>query len=230
MPASTVDVWSLPPTGFADLHVLDDDESAIAASFFDSDQAHAWIAAHVGVRRVLAGYLSLTPGEVQLARACCTQCGKPHGRPIVRSDPSLHYSLSHTDGMAVVAVSRGWVGVDIEPAGRRIAAELLPLLHPAERTAVLAVPGRYRDRAFLHCWTRKEALVKATGTGLTQEPSDILVGLGPGFDGLADVAGGWTIRPLDWPTPDFIGSVAAPAGPLQLQLRELHEAFFPARL
>src|SRR5262249_7741317 len=47
--------------------------------------------------------------------------------------------------------------------------------HPAETSAVLAVPKSARNRAFLRCWTGKESILKAVGTGIVANLADFQV-------------------------------------------------------
>lgn len=109
----------------------------------------------------------------------CPVCGSgTHGRPqAVRDDhgPVPHVSLSRTRGLVAVATASVAVGVDLErvvPGGgpdiERVA------LAPDE---VAALPRSGRAAAALRTWTRKEALLKSAGTGLTVDPR--LVVLGP---------------------------------------------------
>ena len=75
------------------------------------------------------------------------------------------------------------VGVDIEssPAARGACDEVAEAYFaPAEVSALKALPRDQRDSAFLRCWTRKEAYVKALGDGLQVPLEDFAVSLGPG--------------------------------------------------
>ena len=49
----------------------------------------------------------------------------------------------------------------------------------AERRALAALPQQARDAAFLCCWTRKEACLKATGMGLSVDTRSFEVGVSP---------------------------------------------------
>lgn len=94
-----------------------------------------------------------------------------NGKPSV---PELHFNASHSDGIALIALRRSEpVGIDVErlrpiPDVDGIAGIALD---PAERAELAAVPDDERDRAVLATWTAKEALLKATGDGLSVEPS-----------------------------------------------------------
>ncbi|WP_208903887.1 4'-phosphopantetheinyl transferase family protein [Streptomyces incarnatus] len=94
----------------------------------------------------------------------------PGGRPVLRGlGADLQVSLSHTDELIVVGVSRtGPVGVDAEPAGRRISlAALRDHVCTAEEAEVLmALPEEERADRFLRLWTLKEAYTKALGHGM----------------------------------------------------------------
>ena len=112
--------------------------------------------------------LGMAPGLV--AGRLCPRCGSDrHGRPVVQGRPDLEVSLSRSAGTSVVALARGVrVGVDVEAGdleagdADRYAGVRDVLLHPAEHAdspAELAIT-----------WVRKEALLKAVGTGLATDP------------------------------------------------------------
>ena len=82
----------------------------------------------------------------------------------------MHFSLSHSGGLALLGVAARPVGVDIErvPA-RQMAEDVASALHPAEQDELAALPAASRAAAFARCWTRKEARLKATGEGVSGE-------------------------------------------------------------
>lgn len=97
------------------------------------------------------------------AQICCGVYGKPSlpGR--------AEFSLSH-GGLAVLAVSDAPVGADAEQLERTAsAAHLVRLLTPEEAQWLCETP----DARFSVLWTRKEAVMKATGLGLRLAPSAI---------------------------------------------------------
>ncbi|WP_189959520.1 4'-phosphopantetheinyl transferase family protein [Streptomyces alanosinicus] len=122
----------------------------------------------------------------------------PGGRPVLRGlGTDLQVSLTHTDELIVVGVSRaGPVGVDAEPAGRPISFELLrDHVCTAEEAELLAgLPEEERTERFLRLWTLKEAYTKALGHGMRRRFS----ALGFAWDETgaarltADTAGEWT--------------------------------------
>jgi 4'-phosphopantetheinyl transferase len=69
------------------------------------------------------------------------------------------------------------VGIDVEEIGR-CGTDLDELadavLAPEEKASFARVPAASRERTFATWWTRKEALVKATGEGLST-PLDAIV-------------------------------------------------------
>ncbi|MFC9969909.1 4'-phosphopantetheinyl transferase family protein [Spirillospora sp. NPDC127200] len=117
-------------------------------------------------RLALAPLLDLPPEQVPLTRACA-DCGDPHGPPRVSGGP--HLSVSHSGDRVAVAVSpHGPLGVDVEAAAGRMAADIAGhLLAPGEDAP--------DEAALLSYWTRKEALLKATGDGLRVPMADLHV-------------------------------------------------------
>lgn len=83
-------------------------------------------AAHVGLRRILGGYLGVEAGEVRPGRTFCPERAAPaHGPPaVVRPATRLTFNLSRADGFWLLGVSEDRpLGVDLE-AEPRIDPEL----------------------------------------------------------------------------------------------------------
>jgi 4'-phosphopantetheinyl transferase len=81
----------------------------------------------------------------------------------------LHFNLSHTDGLTVLAVIRdAEVGVDTENIGREASLDVAKhYFSPLEVAALEALDARHRQLRFYELWTLKEAYLKATGVGLS---------------------------------------------------------------
>ncbi|MGP3925270.1 4'-phosphopantetheinyl transferase family protein [Streptomyces sp. 8N616] len=180
----------------AEEHLLDEGERARAAAFVRPVDRDRYRVAHVALRRLLAAYLGLAPAAVEFVREPCPGCGGPHGRPALPGAP-LHFSLSHSGDLVLLAFADTAVGIDVEkvPSARTV-TEVATTLHPAERAELAALPDAERPAAFARCWTRKEAYLKGTGTGLAEDPSITLVGAGPE----PVQPPGWTLADVPLPT------------------------------
>ncbi|MBQ0987148.1 4'-phosphopantetheinyl transferase superfamily protein [Streptomyces sp. F63] len=173
----------------AERAVLDAEERRRADAFLRTADRDRYQVAHLALRRLLGGYLATGPASVELTREPCPGCGGPHGRPAVPGTP-LHFSLSHAGDLVLLAFASVPVGADVEeiPAQRTV-AQVTPALHPDERAELAALPAARRPAAFARCWTRKEAYLKGTGTGLSEDPAATFVGAGPSPARLT----GWTL-------------------------------------
>jgi 4'-phosphopantetheinyl transferase len=174
-------VWwsSLPTDTQAAAALLDEGERARCTTYARAGDRARFAGGRVLARRAVAAQLGCDPREVELD-ARCTVCGGPHGRPRVlgAGDGLLDLSIAHAGERVVVAVARGCgVGVDVEPIGpfEDLTGAAAGVLAPAERTVLAALPASERATAFFRYWTRKEALLKATGQGLTLEPAALHV-------------------------------------------------------
>ena len=154
-------------------------------------------------KTVIAACTGQRPGEVSFDRTC-RRCGKPHGKPAVRSG-GLELSVTHSGDLVAVAVATAPVGVDVEQlearpyelGGGDPDALARMVLADAERAALAAVHPSGRAHAFLVAWTRKEAVTKAKGDGLRVPFADVVVA--------ADAA---APRLVAWPYPQDPRSVS----------------------
>jgi 4'-phosphopantetheinyl transferase len=189
-------------------------ERARAARFrFDGDRS-AYVLAHALWRLVLAVSLARDPGEVPLD---FLPSGQPH-----LPGTALSTSLSHSGPLVLVAVGAvHMLGVDLERWPARISVDgLLPAIcTPGEADALRPLPPSQRERALLQLWTRKEALLKAFGTGLAQAPAAFCVTAGEPV-ALPSDPGGAPCRVIDLALPaDRLGALAAS---LDMERHRLH--------
>ncbi|GAA2039406.1 hypothetical protein GCM10009740_35190 [Terrabacter terrae] len=145
--------------------------------------------AYALTRRAVGQVLAGRPADVGLDRTC-PRCGQTHGRPRVERDAGLHLSVSHArpagDGreaapVVVVAVTRlAPVGIDLLFAAETAFAGFDAVArHPDDA----ASPD---DESRARLWARKEAALKAIGTGLDIDPASFpapcpgaVTGIGP---------------------------------------------------
>ncbi|MEW1914783.1 4'-phosphopantetheinyl transferase superfamily protein [Kitasatospora sp. NPDC085895] len=191
-----VDLWLLRQphpddiTGALDLSELDERELARASACRRQTGGFLYASAHIALRRLLGAYLHHPAAELEFTRQPCPCCDKPHGRPALSvPDSAVHFSLSHSSGMALVGIASAPIGVDVEQVPRASTVEVCSTaIHPAERTEIEAVPQPLRRAAFGQLWTRKEAYLKGLGTGLGRPLAEDYLG--------ADAAArppGWTV-------------------------------------
>lgn len=147
-----------------DRRLLSDAEQARANRFAVEPARTAFVTARAAVRRLLGRALCADAADVRIAIG-------DNGRPRLDHADStlLDFNLSHSGSLIAIIVARGHrAGIDIEWHGHdRGLQELVPtVMSPLEAAYLRTQRGANFTRAFLDCWTRKEALLKADGVGL----------------------------------------------------------------
>jgi len=133
-----------------------------------------YVAGRGQLRRVLASLTGARPEALELAT-------NPFGKPQLPGS-GLFFNLAHCQGRALLAVTTaGRIGVDLEQLRALPDRDLIAerFFAASEVAAVRRVTPQGRDAAFLRCWTRKEAYVKAVGDGLSQSLQDFAVSVDP---------------------------------------------------
>lgn len=158
----------------AEIGLLAPAERARASKMrWDRDRIR-FLAAHCALRLLLAEREGVPPQSLRYAAGA-------HGKPRLQGDGHCSFSLSYAAQQALIAIADGGeIGVD--------ATRLIPLpdagqlaeryCSPVERMDLEQLPEAERAAAFLRCWTRKEAVLKAAGIGLGLPLQQIDAGIG----------------------------------------------------
>ncbi len=147
-------------------------EAQRAARFVFARDAQRYRAAHSLLRQLLWRHCGLAAGaEFHLGE---------HGKPSLGATAARQFNLSHSGAHALIAISEGVaIGVDLEEL--RPVRDLWLLAEQnfssAELEALQQTPRGDQARAFLTAWTRKEACLKAVGSGLSIAPASIDAGV-----------------------------------------------------
>ncbi|MCI0385834.1 4'-phosphopantetheinyl transferase superfamily protein [Streptomyces sp. CNQ085] len=202
-----------------DLRVLSGRELERFHSFRDPAAAAWYAGAHASMRHRVGLLLGTAPERVEFGRSPCPGCGETaHGKPVITApETSLQLSLSRSGPYWLCAVAEGAaVGADIERLRPRYAPGLFEaVLSTPELARLAARPADARAAEFTRHWTRKEAVVKASGIGVAtdlrrvQVRTDLPVALVQ-HQGAPSGPAAWFV--WDLPAgPDFLSALAVPA-------------------
>lgn len=184
-------------------------EHARAARFVFERDRRRYQASHAGLRQVLAEAAGVHPAVLHFSPG-------PHGKPhLVGPGAALNFNLSHSADLALICLASdpalGELGVDIEVDHAIADVWLMARAQftPAEVAELQAVAPDDVHHHFLIGWTRKEACLKAIGSGFSIASDSFYAGVGD--------------RPLQTVVPTPEGVV-----PLQVRGVALGEALFGA--
>ena len=171
-----LDIWhiNLDQDAMSLPQVLDEKEKARAEKFHFEHHKRQFMVSHIATRLILASYCATDPAKLIFKH-------NTYGKPFLAHHEQLLFNISHTDEMALCAVSDGdELGIDIEKKRPITCIEMAERFFSATERKLFAdlQPGQQQD-AFFCCWTRKEAYIKAKGLGLSLPLEQFSVTLTP---------------------------------------------------
>jgi 4'-phosphopantetheinyl transferase len=189
------------------------DERVRAGRFYFQKDRKYFIVARALLRLILGHYLNIEPGQLRFYYS-------QYGKPVLAGDygaDSLNFNLSHSNGLALYAVTRGReIGVDIERVQADLAHEDIAekFFLPREVSMLRALPITMQKEAFFKCWTCKEACIKARGEGILLALGQLDISVAPGkpvallsVNGDPQEASLWSLQDLA-PSPGFVAALA----------------------
>ncbi len=221
LPPGEIHIWSIrldPPQEVVDRlgRSLAADEWERAHRFRFDKHRRQYVVGRGALRNLVAAYTRTRPEAVRFRYG---DRGKPY-----LADPAgdLEINLSNSDEMALVGFVRGReIGVDIEflkpmPDCEQISERFFS---ESERAVLRTQPADRKEETFFNCWTRKEAYLKAVGTGLAAPLDSFDVTLAPGeaprmltLEGDAERAARWYFEHFR-PADHYIGALAIVGNP-----------------
>lgn len=192
-------------------HILSQDEQLRADRFHFRQHRDGFVIGRALLRVILAKYLGGTPGEVRFDYG---EAGKPQLDDYPEN--RLQFNLAHSGDLVVYALSVDRrIGVDVElvrsmPDAEQIAEHYFS---PDEIKVLKSLPPHQKPAGFFACWTRKEAYLKAIGTGLGYKLGDFTVNARPdepprmiSIQGNTEIARNWSFADLPL-GPAYIGAI-----------------------
>jgi 4'-phosphopantetheinyl transferase len=221
-----VDVWICGLEAAAELAgryqpLLSADEVERAGRYKFDHLREAYILGRGVTRSILARRMDADPRAMRFEYSS-------YGKPSVVGVEEWHFNVSHSGSLLVCALTdAGPIGVDVErvrpmPDAAAIAERFFST---TEAQRVLAAPPESVAALFFETWTRKEAFLKATGTGLSRDLHGFTVSSGPGeipklerIEEPDDDPALWTLRAFV-PAESYVSALAvrAPIGEVTLR-------------
>ncbi|MDY7578954.1 4'-phosphopantetheinyl transferase superfamily protein [Herbaspirillum sp. RTI4] len=149
-------------------HLLSDAEAERAKRFLTAQNRDTYVLAHAMLRSLIGRYLGTGEARIDLAYSI-------YRKPFL-PDSKLAFNLTHSADGVLIAI--GWdraIGIDLEAIQTLSDQEELikVVMSGTERAMLSALDNPERGAAFYQLWTRKEALLKATGAGLRHDMSSL---------------------------------------------------------
>jgi 4'-phosphopantetheinyl transferase len=194
---------------------LDPQERARAERFVPEKVRRRFLCARGSLREILADLVDLPPAELRFGYG-------DQGKPFLDLPGDLRFNLSHSHERALVGATWGRdLGVDLEHLreGQDLRGLAERFFSEPERQALRRVPEPEFRREFLRVWTRKEAYLKARGTGLALPLGDFAVPLGDlrhpanlaWTRGHPDEAASWSVQEIPC-GESYLGAVCVQGG------------------
>jgi len=157
-----VRVWAIPldspPQSESALFAcLTNEERERADRYKVRKPRHQFVTGRGLLRQILGSCLGFNPCDVPITY---TGAGKP-----VLAVGELHFNVTHTDAIALIALATRPVGIDVEQVRTLANPDGLVerFFSAAEGEAYRALPLELQPRGFFRAWTCKEAIIKAAG-------------------------------------------------------------------
>ncbi len=192
------------------LSLLSLEENQHAKSYVFQKHSDHFVIRRAILRVILSFYLNIHPKNIPIRP---DQNGKPW---ISLCESNIYFNLSHSNDLVYYAISsEACIGIDIEHVqDQELEKDLTTFtLHPEEYEFFANLSSHQRKDFFYRYWSQKEALVKATGSGLAYPLSNIHIEfsnpLTPRlirFD-QKDHINNWSLSLIETP-PNYIGHIA----------------------
>jgi 4'-phosphopantetheinyl transferase len=150
-----------------DYDLLSEEEKEKSEAYVREEDRNRYILAKIYLKTLLAKYLNVQPEELEFKLS-------DQNKPILDSHPMVNFNISHSGDYILIGFANKWsVGVDIELMNTHVDLYNM-IINCMSSTEVSVILNSEMPRnMFYKYWTRKEALLKGIGIGLTDRLKDI---------------------------------------------------------
>lgn len=150
-----------------DIDLLLEEERVKSESFTTDEDRNRYVLGKIYVRKLIANYLKTEPHNLGFKYS-------ERQKPILENYPMVNFNVSHSGDYIIIGFANKWsVGVDIELMNPHVDLYdfIINCMSTTEVSAILN--SEIPRQMFYKYWTRKEALLKGVGIGLTDRLKDI---------------------------------------------------------
>jgi len=169
--------------------VLNPAETNRAARYLRDTDRNRFITSRSALRQILGSYLKQSPAAIEFKLG-------DNQKPYI--DSPIRFNLSDSGDWILVAIAKTEIGIDVEYIKPGFTYEGIIDTHFNAREAEYIEAGDKHNR-FFKLWTRKEAILKATGVGLTEHLRSITA-----LDGIFSLDGELLSTHNNWELNTFI--------------------------
>lgn len=167
------DVWRIPLSSY-EKHIpelyqtLERDEKTRARLFLKEKDSHRFIVGRAMLRILLGEYLNIKADKLRFSY-------DNKKKPTLKYDGKsvINFNVSHSGEYVLIAISDNFIGIDIERHEYDSELKQIMQLIFSDSEILFINKQDSPSRIFYKLWTRKEALLKASSSGLSNMIKDI---------------------------------------------------------
>jgi 4'-phosphopantetheinyl transferase len=161
-----VHVWRFPLIKIPPA-LLDLEEISVSERYRFEDDRNRFVNGRQALKVILSRYLSVSATDISIA-------DKTNGKPFIQFPKvGLQFNISHSGEWILIALCDSDIGVDVEKVNPIFHFDDLIQVYFDRVEKELVVSAENAVLCFYNIWTRKEALIKAWGTGLSTDIKEV---------------------------------------------------------
>ncbi len=139
--------------------LLSPEELLRSRRFFKAEDRDRYIISRAILKQLSGLYINTAPESIEIVR-------DQNKKPIIKDFEHLHFNISHSGNCVAFAFSGSSVGIDVEFINNDFDYKPIAAICFTDSEINFAEESNKPADEFFKLWTRKEALLKATGEGL----------------------------------------------------------------
>ncbi|MEM7620063.1 MAG: 4'-phosphopantetheinyl transferase superfamily protein [Pseudomonadota bacterium] len=202
-------------------YVLSNHEQTRSNQFSHDQAKEQFIKSRAFLRQTLSDYVGEPAETLKIAN-------NAYGKPYLEDFDHLHFNVSHSGDVILIAVGHMQVGIDIEYIDQEFAHDTISdlVFNISEQQIVKHQKHDLKAKQFYSIWTKKEAYLKAKGHGFSCDPQKISTSCQSGV--VVDLENcnaskSWYVKDLPI-SESYIASLATPQKNVNIEVVKLHKS------